>query len=197
MKKRSLKESITIPCADLHTPCTNPHTPTKRFGALGPAILGRRDLSMAAKITALGMHMESYNCELMSISHAALARTCGIARHSILRGIRSLQAAGLISAEGDPVMQVQKYRLRAPLFRGGATAKDEAVEANPKPVLVMCPCGNLCKNTPCRKCRNRADMERTARRVYAEEKRNEQSCGDAKEGMGPVLAVQREAKVSA
>ena len=120
---------------------------------LDEAILRCKELSPAARVVALAIAMESYGCEIISISQSALAKAAGINRTTAGRAIRELVQIGLLAPDGEPAMQVQSYRLLPPLYRGR-----KPKPASPRIQLQACLCGKACVAPPCRACRRRSEV---------------------------------------
>lgn len=74
-------------------------------------VLKRTDLTASAKLAFSALAMESWGSPDIAISHQALASICGTRRSTMLEALKQLTAAGLIAPLGEPVKQVQPYRI--------------------------------------------------------------------------------------
>src|SRR6185369_4145904 len=139
MKSRST--SIT------HTPTENLLVPArkmagqKRFGMLPADVMANPRISLGAKVIFAAMAMESYSSGECKISNQAIATLIGAARMTVSNAIAQLQMEGLIEPIGEPVKQIQHYRLLHPKF---AVSLGSSVEAAADPLLHNCAkCGQL------------------------------------------------------
>jgi hypothetical protein len=135
-------------------------------------VLKRKDLSAYSKVVLGGIGLASHGSGRISMSHGAIGKICGVSRTQVLACYRELSAAGLLEAHGEPVKQIQSYRILHPRLIGKKVAELTKPIAKPKPGLVSCPkCGKQCKRLKnvgyCRKCGWKEEIRALAREEIA------------------------------
>ncbi len=175
--------SIKKPCQYFYTSCKNSLQVT-RFGKAPRDVnsIPSKILSATGKLVFYAFADESKGtCEVVRISDGDLASRCGSSRPSVIAGRRRLVEIGLIEPVGEPVNQVQAFRILHPMFaksayRRGHVGIDPEVEAPKKErrVPVNCPkCFKVCRSVMkvgwCRNCNTRMNTEKLVRRVVHEE----------------------------
>lgn len=124
-----------------------------RFALLYASILCRTDLKPCEKLTLMVLDMESRNADSIAVSHNAIARLAGISRTSALASIAALVEHGLIGPAGDPIKQVQPYRL---IYKG----MDRKTIPTIKCSECKHPCYAVNKAGYCRTCATRIEDDR-------------------------------------
>lgn len=167
--------SIKKPCQDFDRSCKNSDR-SGEFGKLPGDVLALPNLKPTAKLVFAVLAMDSKGTtRRVALSDGVIAVRAGISRPSVIEGLRTLSAAGFIEAAGDPVKQVQAYRIKHRTFRATApeveAAPPETKASGAKDGFVKCPkchkrCKGLLKVGWCRSCSWHLKIERIAERVY-------------------------------
>lgn len=89
----------------------NPPWSDTCFGMLPRDVSERKDLTLSAKVLIAVMHQESVGTGIVFLSDEVLSQKCGVGRRTVGDARVLLQKMGLIIPHGDPVNQVQAYRL--------------------------------------------------------------------------------------
>lgn len=162
--------SIKKPCQNMNRSCLNSDR-LETFGKLPTDVrkLPKRELSPLGKLVfgEYADRSKGTNCRVLA-SESDIAEGCGIGRTSVIAALKQLQRAGLIEKSGDPVKQVQGYRIthwmfREPKPKETTAAVDNGKKRKPRwggditPTMVRCPrcsrhCGGLLKVGWCRRC---------------------------------------------
>lgn len=146
---------------------------TDRFMMIPVAISKRKDITAAAKLVAGAMAMESYGSGIAKVSDGVLAEVTGVSRGQIVEIRKVLETARVIERHGEPIAQVQPYRL---MFMATDVEKvaGKPITRRPQRELSACPlCKDLCvaskKTGWCRKCTADARNRQISRTMVREE----------------------------
>jgi hypothetical protein len=132
-------------------------------------------LSFLGKVVFYALARESRGTNrTVWISDGDLALRCGASRPSVLYALRKLVAIGLIEKSGEPVHQIQGYRILHAAFKAAKSDVGNIVEPPAKKPQVICPqCQKprtaITKTGTCKACNAVNRTERIARRVSREE----------------------------
>lgn len=140
------------------------------FGMIPATLLARADLTASDKIVLCGLCVDSFkNGYVSQISHAALGLLCGIARTTVLTGLKHLEEAGVIEQVANPGKQVFTYRIVDTFYHAGKLARGTASVPKERPAMVLLKCGRCSKRSKvniagfCGKCRKAMEIEQLVR----------------------------------
>lgn len=179
--------SIKKPCQNLNRSCTK-FVQVVDFGKMPRDVLAvpSKLLSPVGKLVFAAMAVESRgSLRTVVLSDGDLARCCGASRGAVISGRKQLEGLELIGKDGDPVEQVQPYKILHPMFakaprHGTKTMPMSSPETMPeqpqfrKKPMEICPKCNklrvaLKPSGWCRNCEAKKTTEDIARRVCREE----------------------------
>ncbi len=160
--KETLSKNTQVPAKKL----------SSRFGKIFPAVWGRADLSLGAKVVLGGVAIWGRGEEVVGMSHGYLAGVCGMSRSTVAIGLEALEVAGLIRKEGEKVGQVQRYRvLYEPMLKEwrGMGGSGVVREFSRKVTADCRKCGKKARLDTrtgwCKACRTVVEQEATMRRI--------------------------------
>lgn len=141
------------PCQDIDRSPVNTVDRFAGFGTLEKSELEAPPKVMKpfAKVILGAMRMHSRNGrQPVSMSDGAIARGCGLSRPTVIAGLRRLLELGKIERDGEPVKQIQAYKVSPARFE-----KERAQPASSRSAARLVQCGK-CKLG--RKMLNRAGL---------------------------------------
>lgn len=134
------------------------------FAMLPKDVLRRRDINPCSKLTLAAMNMESKCSGFVFASDEAIADLAGISRASVIAARTLLEHKELIEKNGDPIGQVQGYKLlhadMAPSESAKASGQADIPKGGPQCSKCKKSIKNQTKTGLCRKCaRQKHDAE--------------------------------------
>jgi len=151
----------------------------EQFGMLPKSVMARKDITAGAKMLLLAMNMESFGTGRLAVSDGILAEVSGVSRGQIVELRKSLETAVLIAKEGNPMKQVQAYRLLHPDMQGfsdGVALVTKTNRVARKAKIEPClkcekPCVRSKADGLCRRCINDNRIRGIARQEIRLDKR--------------------------
>ena len=103
---------------------------------------------------------------VISMSDGEVAARCGVSRPAVIAALRRLLKIGLLEKVGDPVKQVQAYRICHPMFKSQAEVAPIAIPAA-KAACLKChrEVKRLTRAGHCRSCHKDIEIETKVRQV--------------------------------